>query len=94
MAQRVVIIGSRTGLHARPAALFVQAAKSAPDPVRISRDGKPPVDARSILAVLSLGAEQGVEVTLEADGPTADDTLDQLAAMLASDLDADPAETV
>jgi phosphocarrier protein len=87
MAQRIVTIGSRTGLHARPATLFVQAAKAAAVPVRISRDGRPPVDARSILAVLALGATHGAEVTIEADGDGADTALDSLAALLASDLD-------
>jgi phosphocarrier protein HPr len=88
MPQRVVTIGSRTGLHARPATLFVQAATAAPVPVRISLAGRASVDARSILAVLSLGAEHGARVTLEAEGDVADETLDRLAAMLASDLDA------
>ena len=91
MPERVITIGSRTGLHARPATLFVKAAGAAPVPVKISVAGRPPVDARSMLAVLSLGAGYGVEVTLLADGDGADEVLDDLAAMLASDLDAEPA---
>ncbi len=90
MAQRIVTIGARTGLHARPATLFVRAAAASPVPVRISVAGRPPVDARSMLGVLSLGAGCGVEVTLEAEGEQAEETLDRLAAMLASDLDAEP----
>jgi phosphocarrier protein len=92
MPRRTVVIASRTGLHARPATLFVQAAAREPVPVRIATAGHRPVDARSILAVLSLGAGHGVEVTLEADEDGAAETLDRLAAMLARDLDAKEAE--
>lgn len=93
MPERVVIIGSRTGLHARPAMLFVKAAGEASIPVRISVAGRTPVDARSMLAVLSLGAAHGVEVTLYAEGEGVDAVLDDLAAMLSSDLDAEPASS-
>lgn len=89
MSERTVKIASRTGLHARPAAIFVKAAADQGVPVRIRvGDGKA-VAANSMLAVLSLGAGQGAEVTLEADGPGADEALDALAALLSRDLDAE-----
>jgi phosphocarrier protein len=85
--QRTVVIGSDSGLHARPAALFVKAAAAAPVPVTIRvGDGKP-VPARSMLSVLSLGARKGTEVTLEADGEDAARAVDDLAALLARNLD-------
>jgi phosphocarrier protein HPr len=91
MSERTVTIASRTGLHARPAAIFVKAAADQGVPVMIRvGDGKA-VPAASMLAVLSLGAEKGTEVTLQADGPGADDALDSLAALLARDLDAQEA---
>ncbi|MBD2891575.1 HPr family phosphocarrier protein [Spirillospora sp. NPDC000708] len=89
MPQRTVTIASRTGLHARPANLFVQAAAAQDVPVRIRAGGRS-APADSILAVLALGAGHGAEVTLEADdGPGADAALDALAALLARDLDAE-----
>ncbi|MGH3381668.1 MAG: HPr family phosphocarrier protein [Actinoallomurus sp.] len=89
MSERTVKIASRTGLHARPAALFVKAAADQGVPVKIRvGDGKA-VPAASMLAVLALGAQQGTEVTLEAEGAGADDALDALAALLARDLDAE-----
>jgi phosphocarrier protein HPr len=89
MSERTVIIASRTGLHARPAAIFVKAAAGVGVPVQIRvGDGKP-VAAASMLAVLSLGAGKGTEVTLSAEGPGADDALDSLASLLATDLDAE-----
>src|SRR6266508_3292014 len=62
MPERRVVVGSKVGLHARPAALFVQAAAKQPVKVTIAKGNRPPVDARSILAVLSLDARGGEEV--------------------------------
>lgn len=87
MVERRVVIGSRVGLHARPAALFVQAASRTPVEVTIAKDGRPPVSAKSILGVLGLGAAGGDEVVLRAEGEQADAALDELAAMLAKELD-------
>ncbi|GAA5066384.1 phosphocarrier protein [Thermocatellispora tengchongensis] len=88
MPERKVVVAASSGLHARPAKLFVQAAAKTGAPVRIRvGDGKP-VPASSMLAVLSLGATHGTEVTLEADGPGAEEALESLAALLSKDLDA------
>jgi phosphotransferase system HPr (HPr) family protein len=91
MASRTVIVGSHSGLHARPAALFVAAAGAQAVPVTIRTGDKAPVSARSMLSVLALGAKCGTEVTIEADGAGADAALDELAALLARDLDAEAA---
>ena len=89
MEQRTVVIGSDSGLHARPAALFVKAAAAVPVPVTIRvGDGKA-VPARSMLSVLALGAKKGTEVTLAADGEEAAASVDALAALLARNLDVD-----
>ena len=88
MTQRTVVIGSRTGLHARPAALFVQAATRQPVKVTVGRDGQPPVDARSLLSVLALGARHGESVVLSAEGEGADAAVEELAGLVARDLDA------
>lgn len=89
MATRTVTIASAVGLHARPAALFVQAASATGLPVEIARVGQEPVDARSILGVMSLGAGHGEEVILTAEGDGADNALDTLADLLSRDLDAE-----
>lgn len=89
MSQRTVVVGSKVGLHARPAALFVQAAAGQPVPVTIAKGGSDPVDARSILSVLALDARGGDEVTLSAEGDTAEAVLDELAALVARDLDSE-----
>lgn len=88
MAERSVAVASKVGLHARPAALFTQAVAAAGIPVTIGVAGRPPVDASSILLVLSLGVPHGQEVTLAAAGDRADDVLDKLVTLLSQDLDA------
>jgi phosphocarrier protein HPr len=89
MPERRVVIGSKVGLHARPAAMFVQAAAKQPVKVTIAKVGGDPVDARSILSVLALDARGGEEVVLAADGDGAEQALDELAALVARDLDSE-----
>ena len=89
MPERTVTIASSVGLHARPAALFVQAATATGLPIQIGRTDEEQVDARSILGVMALGAKHGEEVTLTADGDGAESALDELVALLSRDLDAE-----
>jgi phosphocarrier protein HPr len=88
MPSRTVAVASRVGLHARPAALFTQAVTAAGIPVTIATGGRPPVNAASILMVMALGVPFGQEVTLSAEGDTADEVLDRLVELLGTDLDA------
>ncbi len=87
MAQREVIVGSRIGLHARPAALFVKAATAQPVRITVRKGDGPPVDARSILRVLALGARNGDTVILEAEGEGAAEALEVVAIVVAEDHD-------
>lgn len=88
MPQRTVAVASRVGLHARPASLFAQAAAASGASVTIAKGDGAPVDASSILMVMTLGAGHGDPVTLTVDGPEADRVLDELAVLLETDLDA------
>ncbi|MFW7414361.1 HPr family phosphocarrier protein [Demequina sp. SO4-18] len=89
MPQKTVTIASSVGLHARPAALFVDQASATGLDVEIGRPGEDPVDATSILGVMALGAKHGEEVVLSAEGEGADEALDSLVALLSRDLDAE-----
>jgi phosphocarrier protein HPr len=88
MPERTVTVGSKSGLHARPAKLFVQEAAKQPVKVTITA-GERTVDARSMLGVLSLGVNTGGTVTLAAEGEGADTVLDTLVRFLESDLDSE-----
>jgi phosphocarrier protein HPr len=85
--QKTVKVGSKVGLHARPAALFVKAASASGVPVTLTKVGGATVSAASILGVLTLNVAYGDEVVLEADGDNAQKVLDDLGSMLESELD-------
>jgi phosphocarrier protein len=61
---RKAIVESEIGLHARPAARFVRAVTDTGLPVTISKEGISPVDARSLLEVMTADFESGCEVEL------------------------------
>ncbi|WP_035844924.1 HPr family phosphocarrier protein [Kitasatospora azatica] len=83
-----VTVGSHSGLHARPASVFVQAAARQPVKVTVGRPGQTPVDARSLLSVLALAAGHGETLELTAEGEPAQGAVAELADLLATDLDA------
>jgi len=87
MSERHVRVGSKVGLHARPASLFAKAVANSGVDVLIAKEGGRPVKARSVLNLLTLGAGYGEAVTLSAEGEGADTALDELAAMLERELD-------
>ncbi|MEJ5920240.1 MULTISPECIES: HPr family phosphocarrier protein [unclassified Corynebacterium] len=88
MITRTATIGSSVGLHARPAAIFAQAAADTDFDIVIACDGEE-ADAASVLEVMTLGAKNGDEVTLTCEDDSAADALDSLAALLERDLDAE-----
>ena len=75
--EKTLKIENKTGLHARPASMFVQEANKFQSKIKISAKGKT-VDAKSILMIMSLGLTQGTELTISAEGP---DEADALAAL-------------
>ena len=96
MVERRVNVGWAEGLHARPASIFVRAATAAGVPVTIAKLDGNPVNAASMLAVLSLGAQGGEEVVLASDAEDAEQAataLDRLAKLVAEGLEELP-ETV
>jgi phosphocarrier protein HPr len=89
--ERRATIASSVGLHARPAAIFAKAAGDQPVDVTIAKENEPAdeaMDASSILSLMSLGAAHGDVVVLRAEGDGADQALDELVALLETDLDA------
>jgi phosphocarrier protein len=88
MSTRSATIASAHGLHARPAALFVQAVNDSGLTVTIEKDGRK-APAGSILGVISLAINQGDSVTITAEGDAADAVLDKLVSFLETDHDAE-----
>ncbi|GAA3428429.1 hypothetical protein GCM10018953_56120 [Streptosporangium nondiastaticum] len=79
VTQRQVTVEAEVGLHARPAATFVQTAAKAPLDITIAKGSGKPVNAKSILSVLSLDVRKGDIVVIAAEGDGADEILDRLA---------------
>ncbi|WP_326636196.1 HPr family phosphocarrier protein [Streptosporangium sp. NBC_01755] len=79
MAERHVTVMSKVGLHARPAATFVQTATKASLDVTIAKGAGLPVNAKSILSVLALDVRRGEVVVIRAEGEGAEELLDRLA---------------
>lgn len=68
------IINNPIGLHARPAAAFVQLTNQYQSEILVSYNGRT-VNAKSILGVLSLGAGHGAEIILSVEGTDKDEAL-------------------
>ena len=78
-----LVLRNKVGLHARPASLFVRTANKFKCKITVSKDDKE-VDAKSILSVLSLGAEQGDAVTIKTQGEDEVEALEALKALIES----------
>lgn len=85
MPSKTVTVGSSIGLHARPAAVIAEAVVNAGVPVTLSVDGGEPVDAGSALMIMTLGAANGAQVTVESEDL---DVLKKIAELVEQDLDA------
>lgn len=85
MPERTVTLPNPSGLHARPAKVFASAAAAAPGNVTVSK-GDREVNAKSVLSVLTLDCHQGDAITIRADGEDAEETLDELTALIESGL--------
>jgi len=77
MPEVTVTIHHKVGLHARPAAMFVQTAAKYSSDIEVTH-GETTANAKSILGILTLGAHQDAEITIKAEGEDADEALKAL----------------
>jgi len=84
MARRPVTVRLKTGLHARPAALFVQEANRFSADIYVEKDSKK-VNAKSIMGIMSLAIGSGTEVTISAEGPDAEKAVEALAEFVSKE---------
>lgn len=83
MVQQTVTVKNKTGLHARPAALFVQAANKFKSEIFIEKEGKK-VNAKSIMGVMSLAVSQGTQITISAEGEDEKEAVEKLLELIES----------
>jgi phosphotransferase system HPr (HPr) family protein len=79
--QASALVPEGVGLHARPAALFVQQAAAFSSTIRLTC-GERTADGKSILGVLQLGASAGSTVGIHAEGGDAEKAAEALAAFI------------
>jgi len=82
MASADALIVNRLGLHARASAKLTQTASGFASEIWLSRSGRR-VNAKSIMGVMMLAAGNGSAITIEANGPDAEDALKALLALIA-----------
>ena len=87
--QRTVTIVHRQGLHARPAALFVQLAKQFASKITVKK-GRKIVDGKSIMGLLMLAAGPGARISIITDGHDASDALERLIDLVTTPLPEPP----
>ena len=81
-------ICNQRGLHARASAKFVKLASTFDSEIRVTRDGVT-VNALSIMGLLMLGAGNGCDVHVEAEGPDAAEAIEALTDLVQRKFDED-----
>lgn len=81
MTRRLAVVNLKTGLHARPAALFVQEANKFSSEVFVEKDQKI-VNAKSIMGIMSLAISSGTEIYISAEGSDAELAVNALVELV------------
>jgi len=84
LIKKKLIVKNKQGLHARPAALFVQIANKYDSRITVRRDSEE-VNGKSIMGILMLGAEKGSVIIIEAEGEDAHTALLELEKIVISE---------
>jgi len=83
MKEKIITVSNKMGLHARPAAMLVQAVAKFQSTVKIIKDDFE-VDAKSIMGVMTLAAGPGCELKFVSDGPDENEVLDVVEQLFKS----------
>ena len=86
VVEKTVVIKNKQGLHARPAALFVQIANKFDSDIMVSK-GKTKVNGKSIMGIMMLEARSGSKVAIIAKGEDAQQAIMELEELLLSDIE-------
>jgi len=82
--ERNIVIKNKLGLHARPAALFVQIANKFDSEISVSK-GKQKVNGKSIMGIMMLAAGKGSRISITAEGQDAEEAVKELEKLLLQD---------
>ena len=84
LLRKKIIVKNKQGLHARPAASFVQIANKFDAKVTV-KHGNEEVNGKSIMGILMLGARKGSSIIIEAEGDDARSALAELEKIVTSE---------
>jgi len=84
LVKKKLIVKNKQGLHARPAAVFVQIANKFDSRITI-RYEKEEVNGKSIMGILMLGVENGSPIIIEAEGADAHQAVAELEKIISSE---------
>lgn len=82
--KKKIIVKNKSGLHARPAALFVQLANKFDSTITVKKD-KTSVNGKSIMGILMLAAGQGSEIQIQVEGQDAKEAILELEKLVTKD---------
>ncbi|MFZ5753716.1 MAG: HPr family phosphocarrier protein [Bacillota bacterium] len=82
MVRKELTIANETGLHARPAQLFVQKASEFEAEIKVKKEDGAEANAKSILGVMALALTCGTKITIEADGKDAGKAVQALVELV------------
>lgn len=82
---KTVVIASKNGLHARPAALFIKTAGRFKSEVTVSA-GELQTNGKSIVGLMTLGIGGGARLTIAADGDDAEQAVEELGKLLLGEI--------
>ena len=84
LIKKELVVKNKQGLHARPAAIFVQIANKFDARITVRHDEEE-VNGKSIMGILMLGAEKDSLIVVEADGDDAEAALLELEKLISSE---------
>ena len=81
--ERIFVIGNKLGLHARPAAVFVQTANRFEASIEVQKEDLK-IDGKSIMGIMTLAAEMGSSIAVRVTGKDAAEAMEALAKLIGS----------
>ncbi len=83
--KKSLIVKNKLGLHARPAALFVQIANKYDAEISVGK-GKQLVNGKSIMGIMMLAASRGSKICITAKGGDAQEAVEELERLVTSEV--------
>ncbi len=85
LIEKKITIKNDQGLHARPAAIFVQIANKYESDIAVKK-GRQEVNGKSIMGLLTLAAEKGAKLHIKVNGPDAKEAIEELEKVILGEM--------